>query len=122
MAVGQCADPHIGIGRRDRQRADPGQGGGIADRRAIGVTVGKALAGLAAGNARQFIADIAQAGLAGGGDFGGGGAARAHAGGVYQGNAVSPVPVRHRVNNATQTPHTALGDILQRLLARSLEY
>jgi hypothetical protein len=82
MAVGLGADPYLGIGRRDRQLTDALQGLRIAHRAAVGQAVAEAGAGAAAGDARLLVADIDQAGAAGGlpglqraGRLGGGGGA-----------------------------------------------
>ena len=54
------ADPHIGPGRRDGQRADPGEDGRLADRRAVGGSVGEAAAGAPPRDPRPRVAGIAQ--------------------------------------------------------------
>ncbi|KAG1433533.1 hypothetical protein G6F57_022078 [Rhizopus arrhizus] len=51
VAVGVRADPHGSVGRRDGQRADAVQGGGIAHRVAVGIAVAESLAGAAAADA-----------------------------------------------------------------------
>ncbi|MCW0466763.1 hypothetical protein NB705_003836 [Xanthomonas sacchari] len=66
VAVVARADPHFGVGRRDRQLADALQGGRIAHRAAVRQTVAEPLAGAAADDARLLVADIDQARAAGG--------------------------------------------------------
>ncbi|MCY1230150.1 hypothetical protein D9M72_425510 [compost metagenome] len=58
------ADPHFLVGRRNRQRSDACQRGGIVHASAVGVDVGKVAALAAAPDARHTVIDITQSGLA----------------------------------------------------------
>jgi hypothetical protein len=63
------ADPHLGVGRRNGQRADARQGRRIAHRMALPIAVAEPLARAPARVARIGIGDVDQAGLPG--DVGG---------------------------------------------------
>ena len=65
MAAGIRADPDVGPGGRDRQRADPGKCRLVADRRAIPVAVGEPGPGAPAGDPGPVVMGVAEAGLAG---------------------------------------------------------
>ena len=60
VAVRVGADPHLGPGRRDRQRADAPQRLGIADRRAVRADGSRSRFSRMAGYAGRGVADIAQ--------------------------------------------------------------
>ena len=66
VAVGVRADPDVGIGRRDRQRADAGEGLRVPHRLAPGVAIGEARPALPTRQARHGVVDVAQARLLGG--------------------------------------------------------
>jgi hypothetical protein len=65
MAARVGADPDILPGRRDRQRANPGERLRIANLPAIRPKVGKSLVAAAPQNAGLFVAYVMQPGLAG---------------------------------------------------------
>ncbi|SON85067.1 hypothetical protein XAP412_550027 [Xanthomonas phaseoli pv. phaseoli] len=67
MPVGLGADPHFGIGRRNRQRTNALQGLGIGNALPVGIAVTEALAGLAAADAGLLIVDVGQPGRTRGG-------------------------------------------------------
>ncbi len=85
MAVSQWADPYVGPRWRNGQGADAPPFLGIADSLAVGVKVAKAFARALAHNAGPVVADVAQAGFAGGCDGIGDDAEFAAMGGLLEG-------------------------------------
>jgi hypothetical protein len=67
MAVGMTAYPHILVGRRNRERADPGQRLLVRDRTALVVNVVESFNGALAVNSRRVKANVMQAGHGSGG-------------------------------------------------------
>ncbi len=65
MTAGVGTDPDVGPGRRDHQPGDAVLGAGVVDGAAIRIEIGKALAGLAAGDARVAVVHIDEAGRGG---------------------------------------------------------
>ena len=66
MAVGRGADPHIGVGRRDRELSDPLQRLLVGDPLPVLADVGEPGARALAADPRARVADVAQARLGGG--------------------------------------------------------
>ena len=62
MAVGEWADPHVGIGGRHCQGIDPGHLSLVADALALAVEIAELATQLAAADARHAVVDIAQVG------------------------------------------------------------
>jgi len=59
-----AADPHLGVGRRHRQRADARQLCGVADPCAVGIEVDEARPAAPAADTGRVVAHVDQAGLA----------------------------------------------------------
>ena len=85
VAIGQQADPYVGVGRGNGQAADALHDPGIAHGAPVRIPIGEALAGTKATDPRRLVAHVDQPGVAGNGGGRGGRVGSTGHGGMFGG-------------------------------------